>query len=148
MQKRLPKPFSLLMFFFLLSNYLSATPDCPIVTGKVTTADRTTSEYRVFKEKGPCTVSAINVTAAAANGGILTCANSSLGLSATATGSGTTTWRWSGPGGFTSSLQNPSVTAGGTYTVVATNSSGTGSASVTVTENKGESVTATASGDL
>jgi len=263
MQKRLPKPFTLLMFFFLLSNYLSATPDCPIIKGKVTTADGTTSdpsatgwyldasrvtsscyfaakskriyaqelggegiwysrvfstagysefqvavkvssegdmnsseyvkiyykvnggaetllqsrtgnfgtidfispkltgsnvqlvvklynynnggsqtskyyieEYRVFKAKGPCTVSAINVTAAAANGGILTCANSSLGLSATATGSGTTTWSWSGPGGFTSSLQNPSVTAGGTYTVVATNSSGTGSASVTVTENK------------
>lgn len=116
MKKRIPKSFTLLLFLFLLSNYLSATPGYPIISGT--------------------TVSAINVTAAAANGGILTCANSSLGLSATATGSGTTTWRWSGPGGFTSSLQNPSVTAGGTYTVVATNSSGTGSASVTVTENK------------
>jgi len=93
-------------------------------------------EYRVFKEKGPCAVSAINVTAAAANGGVLTCANPSLGLSATASGSGTTTWSWTGPNGFTSTLQNPSVTAGGTYTVVATNSSGTGSATVTVTENK------------
>lgn len=93
-------------------------------------------EYRVFKEKGPCAVSTITATAAAANGGILTCANSPLGLSATATGSGTTTWSWSGPNGFTSTLQNPTVTAGGTYTVVATNSSGTGSASVTVTENK------------
>jgi hypothetical protein len=263
MKKRIPKPFTLLLFFFLLSNYLSATPDCPIITGKITTADGSTSdpsatgwyldashvassgifaakskrihaqelggegiwysrvfsttgysdfqvavkvssegdmnsseyvkiyykinggaetllqsrtgnfgtidfispvlngnnvqlvvkiynynnggsqtskyyieEYRVFKEKGPCSVSSINVTAAAANGGILTCASQSLGLSATATGSGTTTWSWSGPDGFTSSLQNPSVTAGGTYTVVATNSSGTGSASVTVTENK------------
>jgi hypothetical protein len=116
MKKRIPKSFTLLLFFFLLSNYLSAAPDCPIITGT--------------------TVSSINVTAAAANGGILTCANSSLGLSATATGSGTTTWSWSGPGGFTSSLQNPSVTAGGTYTVVAINSTGTGSASVTVTENK------------
>ncbi|THU40168.1 T9SS type A sorting domain-containing protein [Niastella caeni] len=263
MQKRLPKPFTLLMFFFLLSNYLSATPDCPIITGRVTTADGTTSdpsatgwyldasrvastgifaaksrrihaqelggegiwysrvfstagysefqvavkvssegdmnsseyvriyykvnggaetlldsrtgnfgtidfispvltgsnvqlvvklynynnggsqtskyyieEYRVFKEAGPCTVSTITATAAAGNGGVLTCTNPSLGLSATATGSGTTTWNWTGPNGFTSTVQNPTINAAGTYTVVATNSSGTGSASVTVTENK------------
>src|SRR5690349_17780707 len=44
MQKRIPKPFSLLMFFFLLSNYLSATPECPIITGRVTTADGVTSD--------------------------------------------------------------------------------------------------------
>ncbi|OQP64307.1 hypothetical protein A3860_20250 [Niastella vici] len=263
MQRRLPKPFTLLLFFFLLSNYLSATPECPIVSGKFELADGTTSdasatgwyldaskvastgifavkskrvhaqelggegiwysrvfstagysdfqvavkvssegdmnsseyvkiyykinggaetlldsrtgnfgtidftsgtltgsnvqlvvkiynynnggsqtskyyieEYRVFKEKGPCAVSAINVTATAANGGILTCASPSLGLSATATGSGTTTWSWSGPNGYTSTAQNPTITAAGTYTVVATNSSGTGSASVAVTENK------------
>ncbi|HEX6429857.1 MAG TPA: T9SS type A sorting domain-containing protein [Niastella sp.] len=263
MRKRVPKPFTLLLFFFLLSNYLSATPDCPIITGRFQLADGTTSdasatgwylnaanvastgifavksnrihaqelggvgiwnsrvfstagysefqvavkvssegdmnsseyvqiyykinggaetlldtrtgnfgtidfispvltgsnvqlvvklynynnggsqtskyyieEYRVFKDKGPCAVSTITATAAAANGGILTCTNSSLGLSATATGSGTTTWSWTGPNGFTSTLQNPSVTAAGTYTVVATNSTGTGSASVTVTENK------------
>ncbi|THU34171.1 T9SS type A sorting domain-containing protein [Niastella caeni] len=131
MQKRIPKRFTLLMFFFLLSNYLSASPDCPILTGEVTTVDGTT-----FKEKGPCTVSAINVTAAAGNGGELTCTNPSLGLSATATGSGTTTWNWSGPNGYTSTQQNPTITTAGTYTVVATNSTGTGSASVTVTENK------------
>jgi hypothetical protein len=263
MQKRVPKPFTLLLFFFLLSNYLSATPECPIITGKFQLADGTTSdasatgwylnatnvastgyfavksnrlhaqelggvgiwysrvfstagyadfqaavkitaegdmnsseyvqiyykinggaetlldsrtgnfgtidftsgvltgsniqlvvkiynynnggsqtskyyieEYRVFREKGPCAVSAITATAAAANGGILTCSSPSLGLSATATGSGTTTWSWTGPNGYTSTLQNPTVTAAGTYTVVATNSTGTGSASVTVTENK------------
>ena len=263
MKRQLPKPFALFLFFFLLSNYLSATPECPIITGKFTGADGTTSdpsatgwfldashvastgifavkssrlhaqelggegiwysrvfstsgysdfqvavkvtaegdmnsseyvkiyykinggaetlldsrtgnfgtidftsgtltgsnvqlvvkiynynnggsqtskyyieEYRVFKEKGPCAVSAINVTAAAANGGILTCGSSSLGLSATATGSGTTTWSWTGPNGYTSTAQNPTVTTAGTYTVVATNSTGSGSASVTITENK------------
>ncbi|THU34172.1 T9SS type A sorting domain-containing protein [Niastella caeni] len=263
MKRRLPKPLTLLLLFFLLSNYLSASPDCPIVTGRITGADGTTSdpaatgwyldatnvassgyfavksnrlhaqelggvgiwysrvfstagysefqvavkissegdmnsseyvqiyykinggaetlldsrtgnfgtidfisgvlsgnnvqlvvkiynynnggsqtskyyleEYRVFKEKGPCSVSAINVTATAGNSGVLTCANPSLGLSATATGSGTTTWSWSGPNGYTSTLQNPTITTAGTYTVVATNSTGTGSASVTVTENK------------
>ena len=263
MQRRLPKPFALLLCLFFLSNYLSATPECPIVSGKFTGADGTTSdasatgwyldashvastgifavkskrlhaqelggegiwysrvfstsgysdfqvavkvtaegdmnsseyvkiyykinggpetlldsrtgnfgtidftsgtltgsnvqlvvkiynynnggsqtskyyieEYRVFKEKGPCAVSSINVTAAAANGGILTCASSSLGLTATATGSGTTTWSWTGTNGFTSTAQNPTITAAGTYTVVATNSSGSGSASVVVSENK------------
>ena len=44
MQKRVPKPFTLLLFFFLLSNYLSATPDCPIVTGRFQLADGTTSD--------------------------------------------------------------------------------------------------------
>lgn len=264
MQKRLPKPFSLLLFFFFLSNYLSASPDCPIVNARFPLADGTTSdpsatgwylnasnvastgyfavksnrlhaqelggegiwysrvfsnpgysefqvavkvssegdmnsseyvriyykinggaetlldqrtgnfgtidfispvltgnnvqlvvklynynnggsqtskyyieEYRMFKEKGPCTVSSgITVTAAAANGGVLTCANPSLGLSATATGTGTTTWSWTGPNGYASTTQNPVITTAGTYTVVATNSTGTGSASVTVTENK------------
>ncbi|OQP57554.1 hypothetical protein A4R26_23805 [Niastella populi] len=106
-------------------------------------------EYRMFKEKGPCTVtSGITVTAAAANGGILTCASPSLGLSATATGSGTTTWSWTGPNGYTSTAQNPVITAAGTYTVVATNSTGTGSASVTVTENKTAPVITATGGGL
>lgn len=275
MQKRVPKPFTLLLFLFLLSNYLSASPDCPIITGRFQQADGTTSdasangwylnaanvastgyfsvksnrlhaqelggvgiwysrvfstagysefqaavkitsegdmnsseyvqiyykidggaetlwdsrtgnfgtidftspvltgsniqlvvkiynynnggsqtskyyieEYRVFKDKGPCAVSAITATATAANGGILTCTNPSLGLSATATGSGTTTWSWSGPGGFTSTLQNPTITAAGTYTVVATNSTGTGSASVTVSENKTAPVITATGGGL
>lgn len=263
MQKQVPKPFILLLFFFLLSNYLSATPECPIISGKFSLPDGTTSDpsatgwyldashvastgyfavksnrlhaqelggegvwysrvfstagysdfqvavkvtaegdmnsseyvkiyykidggaetlldsrtgnfgtidftsgtltgsnvqlivriynynnggsqtskyyiegYRVFKEKGPCAVSAISVTATAANSGVLTCNQPSLGLSATAAGSGTTTWNWSGPNGFTSTAQNPTVSTAGTYTVVATNSSGSGSTSVTVTENK------------
>lgn len=263
MQKQVPKPFPLLLFFFLISNYLSATPECPIVTGRFPVADGTTSdasatgwyldashvtstgyfavksnrlhaqelggegiwysrvfstagysnfqvavkvssegdmnsseyvkiyykinggaetlldsrtgnfgtidftsgtltgnnvqlvvkiynynnggsqtskyyieEYRVFKDKGPCAVSAITVTAAAANSGVLTCSQPSLGLSATATGTGTTTWSWTGPNGYTSTAQNPTVTAAGTYTVVATNSTGTGSASVTVAADK------------
>src|SRR3954469_4143926 len=44
MQKRIPKPFSLLMFFVLLSNYLSATPECPIVTGRFPLANGTTAD--------------------------------------------------------------------------------------------------------
>ena len=275
MEKRLPKPFTLLLFFFLLSNYLSATPECPIISGKFNQTTGTTvdpsatgwyldashvastgyfavksnrlhaqelggegiwysrvfstagysnfqvavkvssegdmnsseyvkiyykidggaetlldsrtgnfgtidftsgtltgsnvqlvvkiynynnggsqtskyyiEEYRVFKEKGPCAVSAITVTAAAANSGVLTCSNSSLALSATATGSGTTTWSWTGPNGYTSTVQNPTISTAGTYTVVATNSTGTGSASVTVTENKTPPVVTATGGAL
>ena len=91
-------------------------------------------QYRVFKDKGPCAVSSgITVTG---TGGVLTCNNSSIGLTASATGSGTTTWSWTGPNSFTSTAQNPTVSTAGTYNVTATNSSGSGSTSVTVTEDK------------
>jgi len=92
-------------------------------------------EYRVFKEKGPCSSTGITVTATAGNGGVLTCANPSLTLSASSTASGVT-YSWTGPNGFTSTQQNPVVSTAGTYTVTGTNSSGSGTASVTVTENK------------
>ena len=270
MKRQLPKPFKFLLFFFFLSNYVWATPECPIITGTFPLANGTTSDpsatgwyldashvqstgyfavksnrimaqtlggegiwysrvfstagyssfqaavkitaeglednteyakiyyiidggpltlldqrtgnwgtidftsgiltgstiqlvvklynynhgtqaskyyieqYRVFKEKGPCSVSAITVTPSAGNGGVLTCAHPSLSLGATATGSGTTTWSWSGPNGFTSSAQSPSISTAGTYTVTASNSTGTGSASITVTANQsGPAVTAT-----
>src|SRR5690349_5072043 len=44
MKKRIPKPFSFLMFFLLLSNYLSATPECPIISGKFPQANGATSD--------------------------------------------------------------------------------------------------------
>ncbi|SEM31115.1 hypothetical protein SAMN04488505_10421 [Chitinophaga rupis] len=92
-------------------------------------------EYRVFKEKGPCSTTGITVTATAGNGGVLTCSNPSLTLSASSTASGVT-YSWTGPNGFTSTQQNPVVSTAGTYTVTGTSSSGSGTASVTVTENK------------
>jgi hypothetical protein len=91
-------------------------------------------EYRLFKEKGPCS-SAITVTATAGNGGVITCANPSLSLSAGSSASGVS-YSWTGPNGFTSTQQNPVVSAPGTYTVVGTSASGSGSAAVTVIENK------------
>src|SRR5438309_11650807 len=44
MKKHVPKPFTLLLFFFLLSNYLSATTECPIVTGAFQLPNGTTSD--------------------------------------------------------------------------------------------------------
>lgn len=99
-------------------------------------------DYRVFKEHGPC-AGGITVSASASNNGTLTCTNASVTLSASSSASGVS-YSWTGPGGFSSTAQNPVVTLAGNYNVIATNSSGTGSASITITENKAlPAVTAT-----
>ena len=63
------------------------------------------------------------------------CTGSTLNLTGTATGA--LSWSWSGPNGFTSALQNPSInnitTAGtGTYTLTVTNNCGPATATVDV----------------
>jgi hypothetical protein len=105
-------------------------------------------EYRVFKEHGPCSGGSIPVAASAGNGGVLTCSNPSLTVSATTTATGTTTWSWTGPNSFTSTSQNPSVSAAGTYTVVGTNAAGSGTATVTVSENKAAPIVTATGGNL
>ncbi|WP_282087470.1 T9SS type A sorting domain-containing protein [Aquimarina algiphila] len=92
-------------------------------------------KYAVFKEDGPCN-SSISVSATATNGGILTCTNPSLTLSANSNVSNPT-YSWTGPNNFSSSLQNPVISIPGTYTVKVTDSSGSTSASILITENKG-----------
>ncbi|MBX7220379.1 MAG: lamin tail domain-containing protein [Blastocatellia bacterium] len=101
------------------------TYDCVItnVSGSVTTTART------LTVNAPPTVTASS--SPYVSGG-------TLNLSATPAPAGTYTFSWTGPGGFTSSLQNPSIPGAtaansGTYTVMATNT-GTGcSASATTT---------------
>src|SRR5204863_4396299 len=57
------------------------------------------------------------------NNGPLTCIVSSVTFTANnCTGSGIT-YSWTGPGGFASTSQCPSATLGGTYTVIATQTS-------------------------
>lgn len=83
---------------------------------------------------------------ASANGGIITCSASST----TITGSSPTpgvTWSWTGPGGFTSTLQNPTVNSTGTYTLVVTNPTNGCTSSATATVSPDSNVPdATASG--
>jgi hypothetical protein len=66
------------------------------------------------------------------------CAGNTLSLSGS--GTGVRSWSWSGPNGFSSTLQNPSIsgitTAGaGTYTLIASNACGSASATTNVTVN-------------
>ncbi|HYV92054.1 MAG TPA: T9SS type A sorting domain-containing protein [Chitinophagales bacterium] len=89
-------------------------------------------------------VNAKPTAAASSNPG---CTGSALNLSS----SGGVSYAWTGPNGFTSSLQNPTIsnvtsTASGIYTVIVTNSSGcTSTAITTVTVNA--KPTATVSGN-
>jgi uncharacterized repeat protein (TIGR01451 family) len=78
-------------------------------------------------------VNAPNVTAA---GGALNCGPGSVQLTATTSVSGVT-YSWTGPNGFTSSQQNPTVIVSGTYTVTVTDPANgcTGIATAVVTQN-------------
>ncbi|MCW3086378.1 MAG: hypothetical protein JWP12_3744 [Bacteroidetes bacterium] len=58
-----------------------------------------------------------NATAGTAQS--ITCITSSVSLSGSST-TGGVNYSWSGPGGFTSSVQNPSVSTAGTYTLTVT----------------------------
>ncbi len=85
-------------------------------------------------------------TASASASGSLNCLNTSVNISAT-TNAGTATFAWTGPNGFTSNLQNPSVSVAGNYNVVVTNTANgcSNSATTTVSSNT-TAPTATATG--
>ncbi len=80
--------------------------------------------------------SSIQPPSASATGGVLTCANTTITLTA-ATNASNPTFAWSGPGGYSSNQQNPSANTAGTYTVVITNTANgcTNSATASVTQN-------------
>ena len=85
---------------------------------------------------------------ASAIGGTITCANPTINL-AGSTNVAAPAYAWTGPGGFSSSLQNPPVTAPGTYNLTVTNTAngctGTASAQVNL-DNQQPDVTITGNG--
>ena len=77
------------------------------------------------------------------------CTGATLNLTGSATNA--TTWAWTGPNGFTSNSQNPTITnvtaaAAGVYTLTAGNALGCGSSTSTVTVAVNASPTITATG--
>lgn len=71
---------------------------------------------------------------ASANGGTLTCSATALNVTAS-TNVPAATYAWAGPNGFSSNVQNPSVTEPGTYTVTITSSANSCTATATTTVN-------------
>jgi hypothetical protein len=73
---------------------------------------------------------------AQASGGNLTCSNTSVQLTGSSS-TGGVDWDWTGPNGFTSTLQNPTVTDPGTYTLTVTDPGNgcTSTASTTVSQD-------------
>ncbi len=85
---------------------------------------------------------------ATATGNELDCTGAPVVIMANSTTSGVS-YAWTGPGGYTSTLQNPSVTVAGSYTVEVTNSQGcTASANAEVTVNNQTPIVSTTGGSL
>ncbi len=88
------------------------------------------------------------VPGAVATGGTLTCTDPSLDLTGSATATNVT-WSWSGPGGFTSTVQNPTVMAAGDYSLTVTGANGcTSSTTTTVLADQNLPVPASTTGTL
>lgn len=97
----------------------------------------------VTNEQNGCTASdvavvtcEVNPPGATATGGTITCVAPSVVLMGASPTSGVT-FQWAGPNNFTSNLQNPTVSASGTYTLTVTNPSNSckSTATATVTTN-------------
>ncbi|MCX7954050.1 MAG: PKD domain-containing protein, partial [Bacteroidales bacterium] len=108
------------------------------------TASNSLSYIKVTLAKSPCTMTA----SAGSNSPI--CQGSTLNLTVTPSGGyGTLTYSWTGPNGFTSTQQNPSISnatpsASGTYNVTITDELNcTATASVAVTVNPTNTITLT-----
>ncbi len=91
------------------------------------------------------TTSSISINVGAIPSNVIAVANATTlctgqTLNLTSTGTGATGWSWTGPGGYSTTTQNPSIsltqtTQAGTYIVTATNSCGNKTASTNVAVN-------------
>jgi hypothetical protein len=107
----------------------------------------------ITNDGGCCNEDMINITFgtnpnASATGAQLNCTGAPVTIMGSSTSSGVT-YAWTGPGGFTSTLQNPSVNVAGTYTLTVTNTQGcTASANAEVTVNNQTPIVSTTGGSL
>jgi PKD repeat protein len=136
----------------------SSTAEDPVIVGATTAADGTYTVVVTDPGTGcsntATTAASVNAnpTLSAANAGPY-CAGQTIQL--TATGSGGTSYNWSGPDGFTSTVEDPSIAAAttamsGTYTVTLENTT-TGcntTATTDVTVNPTPDITAANDGPL
>ncbi len=98
----------------------------------------TAGTYTVTVTKDGCTGQASttvlsdieDINPTASNNGPITCEQNSVQLSAT--GPANSSYSWIGPNGFTSAMQNPTVSEAGTYTVTVTQDGCTATAMTTV----------------
>ena len=85
-------------------------------------------------------------TGVSATGGVISCSASMTTLMGSSTTTGVT-YGWSGPGAFTSPLQNPSVNTVGDYTLTVTGQNGCTASATTAVTPDANLPNATASGD-
>ena len=98
-----------------------ATTLTPVVNAGGTYTLTVTNTTSGCTATSSATVTANNtVPGATANGGEINCTATSLQLSGSSNASGVN-YAWTGPAGFTSSQQNPTVSTAGTYTLTVTN---------------------------
>lgn len=123
----------------------------PIVNAPGTYTIQVTNTVNGCTSTASTTVSSnINPPGATASGGTLTCTTTSVTLQANS-GTPGVTYAWTGPNGFTSNLQNPTVSVAGSYTVVVTNPANNCTSSAVAQVIQGATpptVTANASGQI
>lgn len=120
-------------------------------TIEVTTAG--TYSVTVSGGNGCCAIDEVVISAGAApdamaTGGTLTCATGTVQLMGSSTTPGVS-YSWTGPNGFTSNAQNPTVTMAGTYTLTVSSADGcAATADATVTQDANVPDVSTAGGTI
>lgn len=131
-----------------------------LLGGTVVTSPTTTTTYSVIGVNGVCPADTATVTVnvlqspqnvTASNSGTITCLTPSVDLFGSTT-STNVTYQWSGPGTYTSSLQNPTgITTGGVYTlsvIDAVNGCITTATTAVISNTAGPVVTLTSTGTI